>query len=342
MLLKRLTDACGMPGGEGEVRQIILEEIKPYVDDIKVDRLGNVIATKNGKPGYPKVMIAAHMDEVGLMVKSIDDGGFIRFEQAGGLDERILVSKPVLVGKNKIQGVIGAKAIHLQEKGERETPLRTKQLYIDIGAKSKEDTEKLVKPGDYIAFDSEYVEFGNNLIKAKALDDRAGCAALIETLKHNYDVTVVAVFTVQEEIGLRGATVAAYKVNPDIALVLEGTLCSDVSNVPEQSYITKLGAGPAISLMDSRTIFPKNLAKRIYDIAVKNGVDIQYRLPSSGGNDAGAIHTTREGIPCTAISVPCRYIHSPSCVMSKDDFEGLKKIVKLFLEDIKEGEYIRD
>ena len=342
MLLKKLTEACGMPGGEGEVREIIQDEIKRYVDDIKIDRLGNIIATKNGKPGFPKVMIAAHMDEVGMMVKSIDDSGFIKFTQAGGMDDRILVSKPVLVGKNKIPGVIGAKAIHLQEPEERETPLKTKQLYIDIGAKSKEDTERLVKRGDYVAFDSDYVEFGNNLVKAKALDDRAGCAALIEILKHQYDVTIVAAFTVQEEIGLRGATVAAYNINPDIALVLEGTLCSDVTNVPEASFITRLGEGPALSLMDSRTLFPKNLAKRIYELAVKNGVKIQYRLPSAGGNDAGAIHTTREGVPCAAVSVPCRYIHSASCVMSMDDFEGCKKAVKLFLKDIKEGEYIRE
>lgn len=342
MLLKKLTEACGMPGNEGEIRDIILEEIKDYTDEIKIDRLGNLIAIKKGKEGYPKVMLAAHMDEVGLMVKSIDDGGFIKFVVAGGMDERILVSKQVLIGKNKIPGVIGAKAIHLQEPDERNTPLKSKQLYIDIGAKSKEEAEKLVKKGDYIAFNSEYIEFGNNLVKAKALDDRAGCAAIIEIFKEEYDATLYAVFTVQEEIGLRGATVAAYAVDPDFAIVIEGTLCSDITEVPEASQITKLGAGPALSLMDSRTLFSKELNKRIYNIAKENNIYIQYRQPSPGGNDAGAIHITKEGIPCAALSVPCRYIHSPSSVMSKDDFEGCKKIIKLFLKGIMKGEYIRE
>lgn len=342
MLLKKLTQACGMPGNEGEIRDILIEEIRDYVDEIKTDRLGNLIAIKKGKEGFAKVMLAAHMDEVGLMVKSIDERGFIKFVVAGGMDERILVSKQVLVGKNKIPGVIGAKAIHLQEPEERNTPLKSKQLYIDIGVNSKEEAEKLVKRGDYIAFDSEYVEFGNNLVKAKALDDRAGCAVIIELLKEDYDVTLCVAFTVQEEIGLRGATVAAYNIYPDLSIVIEGTLCSDISKVPEASYITKLGDGPALSLMDSMTIFSKELNKRIYDTAAKNNIDIQYRLPSPGGNDAGAIHTTKEGIPCAALSVPCRYIHSPSSVMSKDDFEGCKKTIKLFLKGIKKGEYIRE
>lgn len=342
MLLKKLTAACGMPGDESEIRDIIIEEIKDYVNDIKIDRLGNIIATKKGKTSYAKVMLDAHMDEVGLMVKSIDDGGLIKFVQVGGIDDRILVSKPVLVGKDKIQGVIGAKPIHLQEPEERDTPLKTKELYIDIGAKSKEDAEKVVRKGDYVAFDSDYVEFGNNLIKVKALDDRAGCAALIEILKEKYDVTLCAAFTVQEEVGLRGAKVAAYSIDPDIGIALEGTLCSDITNVPEASHITNLGAGPALSIMDSRTIFSKELTKRIYDTAMNNGIKIQYRLPSPGGNDAGEIHKTREGVPCAAISVPCRYIHSASSVMNKDDFLGLINTMKLFLKGIKKGEYVRE
>ena len=339
MLLKKLTEACGVSGNEGEIRDIIIEEIKPYVDDIKVDRLGNIIAIKKGKEGYPKVMLAAHMDEVGLMVKSIDENGFIKFAKVGGIDERILVSKQVLIGKDKIPGVIGAKAIHLQEPEEKTIPLNIKQLYIDIGAKTKEEAEKIVKKGDYIAFNSEYIEFGKNLIKAKALDDRAGCAVLISLLKEEYDINLYGVFTVQEEIGLRGAEVAAYRVDPDLAIVFEGTLCSDITEVPESQHITKLGKGPAISLMDSYTIFPKELNKRIYETAVENNVSVQYRQPSPGGNDAGAIHITKEGILSAALSVPCRYIHSPSSVMSLDDFENCKKLAKLFLKGIKKGEY---
>lgn len=340
MLLKKLTMACGVSGNEDEVRKIIIEDIKDYADEIKIDRLGNLIAIKKGKEGYPKVMLAAHMDEVGLMVKSIDETGFIKFAVVGGMDERILVSKQVLIGKDKIPGVIGAKAIHLQEPEERTIPLKTKQLYIDIGASSKEAAEKVVKKGDYVAFNSDYVEFGKNLIKAKALDDRAGCAVLADLLKEEYDVDLYAVFTVQEELGLRGATVAAYNADPNFAIVFEGTLCSDVTEVPEAYHITKLGKGPAISLMDSRTIFSKELNKRIYETAVENNIDIQYRQPSRGGNDAGAIHITKEGVPCAALSMPCRYIHSPSSIMSLDDFEGCKKTIKLFLKGIKKGEFI--
>ena len=340
MLLKKLTMANGVSGNEDEVRNIIIEEIKDYVDEIKTDRLGNIITIKKGKEGFPRVMLAAHMDEVGLMVKSIDDGGFIKFSLVGGIDERILVSKQVLIGKDKIPGVIGAKAIHLQEKDERNIPLKVKQLYIDIGADSKEEAEKKIKKGDYITFNSEYVRFGNNLIKAKALDDRVGCAVLIDLLKGEYDAWIYGAFTVQEEIGLRGAKVAAYNADPNFAIVFEGTLCSDITGVPEHSHITKLGKGPAISLKDSYTIFSKELNKCIYETAVENNIKIQYRQPSSGGNDAGAIHTIKEGIPCAALSVPCRYIHSPSSIMSLDDFEGCKKTAKLFLKGIKKGEYV--
>ncbi|MCK9216436.1 MAG: M42 family metallopeptidase [Firmicutes bacterium] len=340
MLLKRLTMANGVSGNEDEVRNIIIEEIREHVDEIKTDRLGNVIAIKKGKEGFPRVMLAAHMDEVGMIVRSIDDGGFIRFSLVGGIDERILVSKQVLIGKDRIHGVIGAKAIHLQDKNERNTPLKIKQLYIDIGAKSKEEAEKLVKKGDYVAFDSEFIEFGGNLIKAKALDDRAGCGVLIDLLKEEYDVEIYGVFTVQEEIGLRGAKVAAYNADPSFAIVFEGTLCSDISEVPEHSHITKLGKGPALSLMDSYTIFSKKLNQCIHETAVENNIKIQYRQPSPGGNDAGEIHLTKEGIPCAALSVPCRYIHSPSSIMSLEDFEGCKKTAKLFLKGIKKGEYV--
>lgn len=341
MLLKRLTEASGLPGNEKEIRDIIKDEIKDYVDEIKVDRLGNLIALKKGKEGYPKVMLAAHMDEIGLMVKSIDEGGFIKFVPVGGIDDRILVSKIVQIGSNKVPGVIGAKAIHLQEPDERTKALKHKQLYIDIGAKSKAEAEKLVSKGDYISFLSDYIEFGNNLVKAKALDDRVGCAILIELLKETYDATLYAVFTVQEEIGLRGARVAAYGIDPDFALVVEGTVCSDVTNVDEAQHGTRLGHGPAISIMDMASLFDKGLIKQIHQTAVDNNINIQFRQITTGGNDAGAIHVTREGIPSAALSIPCRYIHSPSSIMSKDDFDGCGRLLKLFLKNIKKEAYAR-
>lgn len=342
MLLRKLTEASGVSGNEKEVRDIIINEIKDHVDEYRIDTLGNLIAIKKGQPQYPRIMLAAHMDEVGLMVKSIDENGFIKFLTVGGIDDRVLVSKVVEIGTDKIRGVIGAKAIHLQEPDERKKALKHKQLYIDIGAKNKSDAEKKVSVGDYISFSSEYVEFGKNRIKAKALDDRVGCAILIELLKHQYNTTIIAVFTAQEEVGLRGAGVAAYNLNPDIALVLEGTTCHDITDIEEPNYATKLGAGPALSIMDRASFFSKPIINKLMEIAKKNQIDYQFRQTTMGANDAGAIHVTREGIPTAGISVPCRYIHSPSSVMSKDDYEGCTRLIKAFLDNVEKEEFINE
>lgn len=269
MLLKRLTEASGVSGNEREVRNIIIEEIKDYVDDLKIDRLGNIIAFKEGTKGSKKLMITAHMDEVGLMVIDIDDKGLIKFTTVGGIDKRILVSKPVIIGDNKIPGVIGSKPIHLQKKNEREKAIDIDSLYIDIGVDSKEEASKLVNIGDYVAFDSKYIEFGDNLVKAKALDNRVGCSLLIELLKEIDDVSFYAVFTVMEEVGLRGAGPAAYAVDPDISIVLEGTLCYDVPEMDSHLVPTYIKKGPAISLMDRTTIFNKALREKIVEIANK-------------------------------------------------------------------------
>lgn len=339
MLLKKLTQLSGVSGNEKEVREFILNEIKPYVDQLQIDPLGNLIATKKGKEGYPSIMLSAHMDEVGMMVKSIDDNGFIKFLPVGGMDPRIFVSKVVEVGKNSVKGVIGAKAIHLQEPAERKKALKAKQLYIDIGAKSKSEAEKLISIGDYISFESDYIEFGNHLIKAKALDDRAGCAMIMEFLKKEYNSTIYAVFSVQEEVGLRGAAVAAYRLNPDIAIVLEGTTCYDVTGIKEPDYATRLGDGPALSIVDMVSYFDKNLLKKLLEIANTNNIKVQFKQTIKGGNDAGKIHLTREGIPTASISVPCRYLHSPVSVIHKEDFENAIKLVTLFLESVQKEEY---
>ncbi|TCO71791.1 M42 family metallopeptidase [Marinisporobacter balticus] len=339
MLLKKLTQLHGVSGNEKDVCAFILKEIKPFVDDIKIDPLGNLIVIKRGKEDYPSIMLSAHMDEVGMMVKEIDENGFIKFLPVGGMDDRIFVSKVVEIGKNKVKGVIGAKAIHLQEPDERNKALKHKQLYIDIGAQSKAEAEKLITIGDYIAFDSDYIEFGNHLVKAKALDDRAGCAIIMEILKKSYNSTIYAVFSVQEEVGLRGAGVAAYRLNPDIAIVLEATTCYDVTDIEEPNYATRLGSGPALSIVDSVSYFDKNLLKKILEIADKNHIKVQFKQTIKGGNDAGRIHLTQEGIPTASISVPCRYLHSPVSVIHKDDFENALKLVTIFLEHVKKEEY---
>lgn len=339
MLLKTLTESSGLSGNEKEVRDIIISEIKDYCTSVKVDRLGNIIAYKEGKENTKKIMVTAHMDEVGLMVKDIDSSGLLKFLPVGGVDKRILVSKTVLVGKDKIPGVIGAKPIHLQKRDEWSNALSMKELYIDIGAKSKEEAEKYVSVGDYIAFDSKYTEFGDGLVKAKALDNRVGCAILIDLLKNIEDLTFYGVFTVMEEVGLVGAGPAAFEVDPDISIILEGTICYDNPNIDSHLVPTYIGKGPAISLLDRTTVYNHSLRNRVVMVAEKNEIPYQYRKTSMGGNDSGRIHTTKDGSLTTTISVPCRNIHSPVSVMSLEDYNNTLKLAKALLYDFNEEGY---
>lgn len=338
MLLKQLTEASGVSGNEKEVRDLIISEIKDFVDTLKIDRIGNIIAYKKGKDTNKRLMVTAHMDEVGLIIKEIDSMGLLKFTTVGGIDKRILVSKPVLVGKDKIMGVIGAKPIHLQKREEWKRALTLDELYIDIGAKSKEEAERLVSIGDYVSFASDYVEFGEELVKAKALDNRVGCSLLISLIKEVKDVSFYAVFTVMEEIGLVGAGPATYEVEPDISLVLEGTLCYDMPKLDTHLIPTYLNKGPAISLIDRTTVFDHEFRKKITSIAEKNNIPYQYRKTSMGGNDSGKIHTTKEGSITTTISVPCRYIHSPASVMSKKDYNNTYKLLKAIISEFEREE----
>lgn len=338
MLLKRLTEASGVSGNEKEVRDIIISEIKDHVDSLKVDRLGNIITYKKGRDTSKTLMITAHMDEVGLMVTDIDSIGLLKFTTVGGVDKRILVSKPVAVGKDKIKGVIGAKPIHLQKREEWTRALNINELYIDIGAKSKEEAERLVNIGDYVSFYSDYVEFGDGLVKAKALDNRVGCNLLINLIKEVNDISFYGVFTVMEEIGLVGSGPAAYEVNPDISIVLEGTLCYDMPKLDSHLIPTYINKGPAISLIDRTTVFNATLRNKVIDIAERNNIPYQYRKTSMGGNDSGKIHITKGGSITTTISVPCRYIHSPASVMSQSDYNNTYALLKAILAEFEREE----
>lgn len=336
MLLKKLTETSGVSGNEKEVRDLIISEIKDYVDEIKIDRIGNIIAYKkasNNKNSNKKIMLAAHMDEVGLLIRDIDESGLLKFTTVGGIDKRILVSKPVLVGDGKIAGVIGAKPIHLQAASERKTPLDIESLYIDIGAKSKDDALKYVEIGDYVSFDSSYIEFGDKKVKAKALDDRVGCAIIIDLLKNDRlsNVDFYGVFTVMEEIGLRGAGPAANQIEPDYALILEGTLCYELPKLENHLIPTKLGHGPAISLIDRTTIYFKDVRDYIVDIAKKENIPYQFRTTAMGGNDSGQIHTNKEGCKTITVSVPCRNIHSTTSVMDLNDYNNTLKLSREIL-----------
>lgn len=337
MLLEKLTNAVGISGNEKEVRNLILEAIKGHVDEVKVDRMGNIIAYKKGQQKDRNIAIAAHMDEVGLMVKGIDSSGLIKFAPIGGVDSRILVSKRVFIGENKIPGVIGAKAIHMQKPEERSKALTIDDLYIDLGCRDQKDAEKYVSIGDYIAFDGAYTEFGKNRIKAKALDDRVGCMILIELLKLKHPVSITGIFTVQEEIGLRGAEVAANQVETELAIVIEGTTCSDVSDVEPHLQVTALDKGPAISIMDRTSVYNRRWVDTLIQTAEENEIPWQYRKTAFGGNDAGKFHLAKGGTACVSVAVPCRYIHSPVSVLSKDDLKHTKELLVKYIERLGKG-----
>ncbi|KRQ87945.1 putative aminopeptidase YsdC [Caloramator mitchellensis] len=328
-MLKRLTDAFGVSGCEKEVREVIKEEIKDF-GEVTIDKLGNLILHKKGKG--KRVMLAAHMDEVGFIVTGIKEDGRIKFAPVGGIDARILVSKRVVFERTKTKGIIGYKPIHLQNDAERNNPVNVKELFVDIGATSKDEALKYVKLGDYATFESQYIEMGN-YIKAKALDDRVGCAILMEVLKEDYDFDIYFVWTVQEEVGLRGATVAAYSIEPEIGLVIEGTTCADFVK-DEKDFVTETGKGPAISVMDSSSIADEKLLNRIVDVAEENNIPIQFRRGNVGGNDAGIIHKTKKGAITASISVPTKYIHSPISMIHREDYKNTLKLVKALLRDI--------
>ena len=339
MLLKKLSEAVGVSSNENEVRDIIKEEIDDLVDSYRTDVMGNLIAVKGAKKDGPRVMLAAHMDEIGLMITAIEKNGLLKFRPVGGIDKRVLVSKPVYVGENKIKGVIGSKAIHLQQPDERKKPIPLRELYIDIGVDSREEAQKSVNKGDFVSFNTKFSQLGINHAKGKAFDDRVGCAAMIDLLKHDYDFPLYTVFAVQEEVGLRGAARAAYDINPDLAIVIEGTSASDVPETDEHGYSTTVDKGPALTVMDNSVIASKNILNGLIDTAEQKNIPYQYRRANVGGTDAGTINLTREGIPAAVISLPCRYIHSPVSLISLSDYDHLKDLTKIYLQQLNKEDF---
>ena len=341
--LKKLTAIDGVSGDEKPVRDYILSQIKDYVDDYWVDNLGNLITYKKGSGNGPKVMLDAHMDEVGMMVTHINSDGLLKFQLIGGIEDRVLVGKRVRIGDKKVPGVIGLKPIHLQDSSERTGSVNKKKLTIDIGAKDKEQAEAKIEVGDIVSFAYDPVEFGDNKLMAKALDDRVGCAALIEILKDRYECDIYGCFTVQEEIGLKGAKTASFQVMPDVAIVLEGTTCYDLPDAEEQSMSTRCGKGPALTIMDRSVIVDGELLNLITDVARIKGIPYQYKKTVSGGTNAGRIQVNGTGVNVAAIAVPCRYIHTPVSVMDKSDFENMLRLAKEVLKvipQIENGQFI--
>ncbi|MCL2547831.1 MAG: M42 family metallopeptidase [Symbiobacteriaceae bacterium] len=337
MLLKKLCEASGVSGNEQEVRDVLTEALKDYIDDWQRDKIGNLVAVVNRNAPGPRVMIAAHMDEVGLMIYGFEKNGLLRFRPVGGVDLRVLVSKPVLVGKNRVPGVIGAKAIHLQRPEERQNPIPVDQLTIDIGCSSKEEAEEHVKLGDYVVFDTLFEEQCEGTLKAKALDDRVGCAVLAEVMQGKYSIPVYGAFTVQEEIGTRGARVAAFQIMPDVAIAIEGTVCNDIADNPEAEYTTEQGKGVVINFMDGGLVAHRKLFSLAVATAEKHGIPYQFRRSTSGGNDAGAMSLTGAGCPALAVAVPTRYIHSPVSTVKKSDMDCAVRFVTALVHAIEDG-----
>lgn len=332
-MLEKLTNLCGTSGHEDAVRDEIFSAVSEICDNVYIDKTGNVIAFKEGKYSEKKNLVSAHIDEVGFIVKDIDDDGFIKFAPVGGIDSRILPGLGVKI--NGLDGVIGIKAIHLTTKEERLKTVKINDLYIDIGASSKKEAEQYVSKGDYIYFDSEYTPFGAKCIKAKALDDRTGCAILVELIKNAkpyYDTYFC--FTVQEEIGCRGAITAARKIKPNYGLVIEGTTCGETLGTPEHLSVTSLGGGGALSVIEHTSLSDAELIKKTLDAAERKKIPCQLKRAATGGNDAGNIQISGEGVKTMALAVPCRYIHSPVSMMKITDYESTYKLAKLIIENI--------
>lgn len=336
-LLERLCKCNGISGDEGKVRELIIEEIKPYADSITVDNLGNLIVHKQGKNrAKSRLMLSAHMDEVGLMVTDITSDGYLKFDEVGGIDRRVLLGKSVTVGMNRINGVIGVKPIHLCKGDEVGRIPELSEMYIDIGADSKENAVEYIKYGDSIDFVSDFNVTADS-ITSKALDDRFGCLVLIELIRCELEYDMDFAFVVQEEVGLRGAKVAAYTVDPEFALVIETTTAADVPEIDENKQVCNLSDGAVISVMDRRTIYDKEMIALAFDCAEKTNIKAQYKRAVAGGNDAGVIHSSRSGVKTLAVSLPCRYLHSPNCVVNKQDCENMLKLVSELANNIAGG-----
>lgn len=334
MLLTSLCTANGISGQEEAVRELILSEIKPYVDSYHTDALGNLIVYKKGKSkAVHKLMLSAHMDEVGFVVTNITADGYIRFAAVGGIDSRVVPGKHVVIGSNGVNGVIGIKHTHLSTENEKKTVAAIENMYIDIGCTTRQEAESYVSPGDQIAFNSPF-EIENDMIKGKAIDDRIGCYILIQLIKSQLEYDMCFTFVVQEEVGLRGAKVAAFSVDPDFALVIEATTALDLTDVPAHKQVCKVGQGAVVGFMDRSTVYDKELYQRAFVCAEKTNSKIQTKQAVAGGNDSGVIHSTRGGVRTLAVSLPCRYLHAPVSMISQEDVFSAEHIVSQLANEI--------
>jgi endoglucanase len=330
-LLRNLSEAVGISGNEGEVRKIVREHVEPLADEIQTDAMGNLLVIRKG-PGRRRlrVMLAAHMDEVGFIVVSVGSEGQLKFDRVGSLDARQLLGKQVWVGKDRLPGVIGGKPIHLATRDELKRTVKVESMAIDIGVSKKETAEEKVKVGAVASFATHFRRI-RGTVRGKALDDRLGVTVLAELLEHPPEgIELQAAFTVQEEVGLRGARIAAHALQPDVAIALDCTPARDLPTWDGEEnarYNAKLGLGPAIYAADSRTLAHPGLLRILVDTAEAAEIPYQIRQPGAGGTDAGAIHLAREGIPSISVSVPARYIHTASSIATVSDWRNTVRLV---------------
>lgn len=331
-LLKQLCMIDGTSGDEFAVRDFVISQIKDYCE-YSVDNLGNIIAFKKGKkPAVKKVMVDAHLDEVGLIITHIEKNGFLRFKTVGGIDTSALMFRHVMIN-SKISGVIGGKPVHLCSGDERKKLPDTDSLYIDIGANSDTEVKTVVSVGDCAVMCSDFTQSGNKIL-AKALDDRVGCAVLIDLLQNDAEYDFYATFSVQEEVGLRGARVTAYAVEPDAAIVIDGTTAADIADVPENKKVCRQGKGAVVSFMDGACVYDREY----YNVAINSGISAQSKCAVAGGNNAGAVHLTRKGVRSLAISVPCRYIHTSGSTADMGDIIAVRDLTEYMIGKIASGE----
>lgn len=335
ILLEKLSNAHGISGHEKEIRTILEKEIKPYVDDIKIDKLGNLIAIKNGEG--PSVMIAAHMDEIGFMVKYIDEKGFIYFSKSGGWFDQTLLNQRVIIHSNNkhIIGVVGSKPFHIMKPEEMKQMIIIGDMYIDIGAKSKKDAEKIgIQVGDTVTLDRKFKNLSNNIVTGKAFDNRAGLVMMIEAARilsgNKARAKIYFVGTVQEEIGLKGARTSAYSLNPDVAIATDVNIVGDHPGVEKKHSSIELGKGPSITVSDAEGIgivVAETVLEWMKDSAKKAEIPYQLSVTEGGMTDAAIINMTKHGIPSGGICVPTRYIHSPVEVLDLSDLENCSKLI---------------
>jgi len=332
-MLKNLKELCllnGISGDESSVAEYIVSQISGYVENYHIDSLGNIIAFKKGRScSGKKVLVSAHMDEVGLIATYINLDGTIKIDTVGGINSNAIIGRQVTV--NGLFGVVGSQAVHNIPSSQRNKQPNIQDMYVDIGTTSKDETLKYVSLGDSVNFYSKYEEFGNGYVKSKALDDRVGCCIMIDLIQSELEFDTYFSFVTQEEVGLRGSKVASYTINPDYAIVLEGTTAVDIGGSVGEKRVCTVGGGAVVSFMDRRTIYDKELYNLCFEISKENAIPCQTKTMIAGGNDSGSIQLSRRGVRTIAISVPCRYIHSSSSVMALSDAYACESLAKILI-----------